>query len=65
MLRFLKSKTVWGGLIAGIPHILSQIDALAQTGLLGPKVQGISMGVGIILGAIGVKHAADKSGPVK
>jgi hypothetical protein len=65
MMKFLKSKTVWAGLIAGVPHILQQFDALASTGLLGPKVQGISLGVGIILGAVGVKHAADKSGPTK
>lgn len=64
-MNFLKSKTVWAGLIAGIPHILSQIDALAQTGLLGPKVQGVSLGIAMILGAVGVKHAVDKSGPTK
>lgn len=59
-MRWFKSKTVWAGLIAGVPHILSQVDALAQTGLLGPKVQGISLGVGIILGAVGVKSAISK-----
>ena len=65
MMKFLKSKTVWAGPHAGVPHILQQFDAPAATGLLGPKVQGISLGIGIILGAVGVKHAADKSGPTK
>ncbi len=63
MMKFLKSKTVWAGLIAGVPHILQQFDAIAQSGILGPKVQGISLGVAMILGAVGVKSAVDKSGP--
>ena len=64
-MNFLKSKTVWAGIIAGLPHILNQIDAIAQSGILGPKAQGLSTGIAIILGAVGVKHAVDKSGPVK
>lgn len=61
MKNLFKSKTVWAGIIGGLPHILSQIDALAQSGLLGPKAQGISTGVAIILGAVGVKDAIRKS----
>lgn len=56
----LKSKTVWAGIIAGLPHVLNQIAIFADSGLLGPKVQGITTGIGIILGAVGVKSAISK-----
>lgn len=61
MKELFKSKTVWAGLIAGIPHILDQIGPIAASGILGPKVQGITTGLGIILGAVGVKSAISKS----
>jgi hypothetical protein len=60
-MQFLKSKTIWAGIIVGVPHILEQFAVFANSGLLGPKVRGITMGVGIILGAVGVKSAISKT----
>lgn len=56
MLKLLKSKTVWGGIIAGLGQILPVLDS----GLFGPKAQAVSTGLGIILGAVGVKSAIEK-----
>lgn len=55
--QLLKSKTVWGGVLVGLGHILQ----VAQTGLLGPKAAGIAQGLGIILAAVGVRDAIHKT----
>jgi len=56
MQKFLKSKTVWGGILLAVGHVMPLLDA----GIFGPKAAAISQGVGIILGAVGVKHAIEK-----
>lgn len=56
MLKLLKSKTVWGGIIAGMAQILPVLDS----GIFGPKAQAISTGIGFILGGIGIKSAIEK-----
>jgi len=56
MLKFLKSKTVWGGVLMGLPQLL---DVLAS-GMLGVKAAGIAQGLGTILFAVGVKGAVSK-----
>lgn len=55
-----KSKTVWGGVIAGGTQIVSTMFPALEAGLFGPKAQGVAIGVGIILGAVGVKSAISK-----
>lgn len=55
-MKFLTSKTVWGGIIAAIFHVLPVLSA----GIFGEKAQAIGTGVGIILGAVGVKDAIAK-----
>lgn len=60
--QYLTSKTVWGGIVAGGAKIAVAAFALAQGGALGEKASGIAVGVGIILGAMGVKSAIVKSG---
>lgn len=54
---FAKSKTVWGAILAVIFQVLPVLD----TGIVGPKAQAIGTGLGIILGAVGLKDAANKS----
>lgn len=55
-----KSKTVWGGILAGGTQIVSTMFPALEAGLFGPKAQGIVVGLGIILGAVGVKSAISK-----
>ena len=59
--KMLKSKTVWGGIILGAQQVLNAVLPLAMAGVMGEKVQGIITGLGIILGAVGVKHAISKT----
>lgn len=61
MLKFLGSKTVWGGVLAA----LGQVMPLVDSGIFGPKAQGVSTGLGIILGAVGVRDAISKNGAGK
>lgn len=58
-----KSKTVWGGLIIGVTHILGVAAPAALSGVFGPKAQGIATGLGIILGAVGVRSALNPPKP--
>lgn len=62
MNSLIKSKTVWGGILIGIQPIIDGVVQLGQAGALGPKVQGILTGLGIILGAVGVRSAISKNG---
>lgn len=64
-MQMLKSKTVWGGIIAGAGKILATVGPLATAGILGPKVQGVTMGVGMILAAVGVRSAISVNGQGK
>lgn len=61
-MNFLKSKTVWGGILIGGAKILGVAVPLLSSGMFGPQAQGIVTGIGIILAAIGVKSAIFKSG---
>lgn len=54
--KLFKSKTVWGGVLLALGHVMPLLDS----GLLGPKAAAVSQGVGIILGAVGVRHAIAK-----
>lgn len=56
MFKFLKSKTVWGGILAALPSVTDAISA----GLLGPKASDLLYGLGIVLGAVGIKSAISK-----
>lgn len=56
----LKSKTVWGVLIA-VLGFLSQPEVLA---LLPEKIAAIVIAIGTVLGAFGIRAAIAKSGPV-
>lgn len=60
MNKLLKSKTVWAGAILGLQQIFTTLLPAAQSGMLGPKVQGVITGLGIILGAVGVRSAISK-----
>jgi hypothetical protein len=55
----LKSKTVWGVIIA-VLGFLSQPQVLA---LLPEKVGAIIIAIGTVLGAFGIRAAIAKSGP--
>lgn len=59
---FLKSNTVRGGILVGLGQILDTLGPLAVAGALGAKVSGIVTGLGIILGAVGVRSAISKNG---
>lgn len=59
LLMFLKSKTVWGGIIYALPDLANTIS----TGVLGPKAAAVAQGAGIILAAVGIKGAINKSSP--
>lgn len=59
-MKLLKSKTVWGGILIGAGKILGVVVPLVSSGVFGPQAQGILTGVGIILGAVGVKSAISK-----
>lgn len=61
-MNLFKSKTVWGGLIAGLGKIFAVVGPMAVAGTFGDKVQGVTMGAGIILGAVGVRSAISKVG---
>jgi hypothetical protein len=60
-MKRLFSKTIWGGVIAGLSQILPILDL----GIFGPKAQAIGTGVGIILGAVGARDAISKNGAGK
>lgn len=62
MLRFLKSKTVCAGLLAGGTHIIHTLAPLATAGVFGEKVRGIVTGLAIVLGTVGIKDAIVKAG---
>ena len=56
----LKSKTVWGVIIA-VVGFLSQPEVLA---LLPEKAAAVIIAIGTVLGAFGLRAAVAKSGPV-
>ena len=57
-MNWLKSKTVWAGIIGALGQVLPLIDS----GLFGPKIQQLSVGVATILGAVGIRAAIYKNG---
>lgn len=57
-MKWLKSKTIWGGLLGGVCQVLPILDL----GIFGPKAQAVGQGVAMILVATGVRGAISKNG---
>lgn len=58
--NILRSKTIWGAIIAFVPAALEITNSIMATGVLPPKAAAVVSGVGAVLAFVGRLAAKEK-----